>query len=213
MSDALDHIVWICDTLDRGTRRFQELTGVAPLAGGVHASGLTHNSLVALGGRRYFEILAPMKDAGPDDDAWTRLARAAREPRVLTYCLRSPRPLAQLASMAIAHGWKNAIVESNGRSRPDGIRLSWQWFAPVVEPFGAAFPFFIDWGDSPHPSEATPSKEKGSGVTLSHFAVGHPRAAELAKALAECGVRVDTYESPSTSFRVHLDTPRGSVSL
>jgi hypothetical protein len=213
ISDALDHIVWICDDLERGSRRFEELTGEMPRFGGVHASGLTQNALVGLGGRRYLEILAPVTSAGPNDDLWTRLARSAHEPRVLTYCLRSPRRLADLAREAVAHGWTNANVQSNGRNRPDGVRLNWQWFAPVVEPFGPAFPFFIDWLDSPHPSEATPSPETGRGVTLRRFAVGHPQAAALTRALAGCGVGVDAYESPSAGFHVQLDTPRGSVSL
>jgi Glyoxalase-like domain len=213
MNDSLDHIVWICDDLDRGTRRFEDLTGATPRFGGVHASGLTQNALVGLGGRRYFEILAPAKAAGSDDDTWTQLARAACEPRVLTYCLRSPQPLADLARAAVARGWTNAHVQSNGRSRPDGVRLRWQWLAPVVEPFGPAFPFFIDWLDSPHPSGATPAQEPDGGVSLRRFSVGHPRAAALAQVLADCGVHVDTYEAASTSFRVQLDTPRGIVEL
>jgi hypothetical protein len=213
MSEALDHIVWVCDDLERGTRRFESLTGVQPLFGGVHASGLTQNALVGLGGRRYFEILAPATGASDNDDDWTRSARAAREPHVLTYCLRSPLALTDLARAATAQGWQHAGVQSNGRSRPDGVRLRWQWFAPIVEPFGPAFPFFIDWLDSPHPSESALPQEPGRGVTLARFRVGHPQAAALAQALAIMGVSVDTYHSPSTTFRVQLDTPRGPVAL
>ena len=35
----LDHIIWACDDLERGSRRFEALTGVSPRYGGVHASG------------------------------------------------------------------------------------------------------------------------------------------------------------------------------
>ena len=151
MNSYLDHIIWACSDLEYGSRRFEALTGVQPRFGGVHASGLTHNALVGLGNRCYLEILAPVGPAGPGDDAWCRLARAAREPRIMTYCLRSARPLSELASTFVALGWKNSVVASNGRTTPEGVRLRWQWLAPTVERFGLAFPFFIDWLDSPHP--------------------------------------------------------------
>ena len=91
MNPYLDHLIWVCADLEHGARRFEALTGVRPRYGGVHASGMTHNALVGLGSRCYFEILAPVGPAGPADDHWCRLARAAEEPRILTYCLRSPR--------------------------------------------------------------------------------------------------------------------------
>ncbi len=124
MTPLLDHIIWACADLEDGSRRFEALTGIRPRYGGVHAGGLTHNALVGLGNRCYLEILAPARPAGPEDDAWCRLARLALEPRILTYCLRSPRPLSELASAARAFGWKNATVASNGRTTPEGVRIT-----------------------------------------------------------------------------------------
>lgn len=213
MNDYLDHLLWACDDLDRGCRRFTDLTGVEPRFGGVHASGLTQNALVAVGSRCYLEILAPVHGPRPDDDDWTRAARAAKEGQILTYCLRSPRPLAQLANAAAAQGWKNSVVASNGRVRPDGVSLKWEWLAPVVEPFGRAFPFFIDWLDSPHPADSAAAAQPRDAVSLRRFSVGHPRAPELAQALSVCEVSIDTFESPQSGFRVDLETPRGRVSL
>src|SRR5579863_583920 len=174
MNPYLDHVIWACADLERGSRRFEALTGVRPRYGGVHASGLTHNALIGLGPRCYLEILAPVKPAGADDDDWCRLARAAHEPRLLTYCLRSARPLSELASTFGALGWKNAVVASNGRTTPEGVRLRWQWLAPAAERFGLAFPFFIDWLDSPHPAESLDAAQAQPGILLQGFAVGHP---------------------------------------
>lgn len=213
MIDHLDHLIWVCDDLDRGCRRIADLTGVEPRFGGVHASGLTQNALVAIGGRRYLEILAPAQDQRPDEDDWTRAARAAKDGQFLTYCMRSPRPLAELATAAMARGWENAVVAGNGRIRPDGVSLRWEWLAPVLPQFGRAFPFFIDWLDSPHPSEFAAPLHSRDGLVLSHFSVGHPRASELTQALALCGVSIDTFESPVGKFRVDFQTPRGLVSL
>jgi hypothetical protein len=213
MNSYLDHIIWACADLEHGSRRFEALTGVQPRFGGVHASGLTHNALVGLGNRCYLEILAPVGPAGPGDDHWCRLARGAQEPRVLTYCLRSPRPLSELASTFETFGWKNAVVANNGRTTQEGVRLRWQWLGPTVERFGLAFPFFIDWLDSPHPAESFDAAQPGSGIALQRFAVGHPDATELGRTLAQIGSAVETYTADDVRFRVQLQTPLGVVSL
>jgi len=213
MTPYLDHIIWACADLEHGSRRFEALTGVRPRYGGVHAGGLTHNALVGLGNRCYFEILAPVGPAAPGDDHWCRLARAAQEPRIMTYCLRSPRPLSELASVFKAFGWQNAVVAGNGRTTPEGVRLRWQWLGPTVERFGLAFPFFIDWLDSAHPAEALGVAQPESEILLQRFAVGHPDATELQRTLAEIGSTIDTYAADDVQFRVQLQTPLGTVSL
>jgi Glyoxalase-like domain len=213
MQSHLDHVIWACPDLDAGVHRFEALTGIRPRYGGAHASGLTHNALVSLGGRCYLEVLAPVGPESPKDDEWCRLARTAHEPRILTYCMRSARPLSELASIATASGWKNAVVAGNGRITPEGVSLRWQWLAPQVERFGLAFPFFIDWLDSPHPGESPGAAQAGAEILLDHFAVGHPDAAGLKHTLGEIGVNVDTYSAADVQFRLQLKTPRGTVSL
>jgi len=211
MNEFLDHIMWACDDLERGSQRFEALTGVAPQYGGAHASGLTHNALVRIGPQCYLEILAPMGPPSAADDVWCRLARAAeRTPRVVTYCLRSSRPLSELAQIAAGMGAPQAKVLNNGRVTPEGIGLKWQWAAPAFERFGLAFPFFIDWLDSPHP--ATTVQTRGD-IQLKHFAVGHPQADELQRSLARLGAPIETYTAAGCEFTVQLDTPRGTVSL
>jgi Glyoxalase-like domain len=210
MSSNLDHIIWVCDNLQSGCSRFTLLTGVTPQFGGVHASGLTQNALVSLGGRCYLEILGPVKAPASTDDGWTRQAHAAHKPHVLTYCLRSPRPLRELAQTAREQGWKNAVVAANGRARPDGVELRWEWIAPLVEPLDWSFPFFIDWLDSPHPAESLPPRAQ---LALRRFSVGHPEQSRLSHALAACGVRVETFNAPQASFHLELDTPNGPVRL
>ncbi len=210
MSAFLDHIIWACDDLERGARRFEALTGVSPRYGGVHASGSTHNALVAVGPRCYLEILAPTGPQSPTEDAWCRLARESTEPRIMTYCQRSPRPLSQLAQIAEAAGAHHALVSNNGRLTPEGVRLNWQWVAPVFEQFGLAFPFFIDWLDSPHPAATAPDR---GDLRLAEFAVGHPQAGALLQTLNKMGTPINTYTAAAMEFRVRLHTPRGMVSL
>jgi Glyoxalase-like domain len=209
MHEHLDHIMWACADLEAGSRQFESLTGVRPRFGGVHASGLTHNALVRIGPRCYLEILAPTGPASADDDAWCRLARAAREPQIVTYCQRSALSLSDLAAIAQAHGFKDSLVAGNGRRTPDGVDLRWQWVAPKVDGFGLAFPFFIDWLDSPHPAEMLAD----TGVSLREWVVQHPQAPRLRRILAELGSPTEAQTAEHAAFRLVLETPRGTVSL
>jgi hypothetical protein len=209
MYEHLDHIIWACADLEAGSRRFEALTGVRPRFGGVHASGLTHNALVRIAPRSYLEILAPTGPASTDDDEWCRIARAAPEPQVMTYCQRSSLPLSELAAIARSRGWKDAVVADNGRRTPDGVDLRWQWVAPKVDGLGFAFPFFIDWLDSPHPAQMLAD----TGVSLREWIVQHPEAPRLGTILEELGSPVEAQTAGRAAFRLVLETPRGTVSL
>jgi len=209
----LDHIIWAAPDLEYATRHFETLTGVRPQYGGRHASGLTHNALVGLGGRCYLEILSPTGPDASHDDDWSRFARATPEPRLLTYCMRSPHPLHELGSLAAALGCSGGAVAANGRTTPEGVALRWQWLAPQQASFGRAFPFFIDWQNSPHPAESFAAAQPDAAIRLASFAVGHPAAASLEALLTRLGSPIDTYAAIDLEFRLHLDTPRGTVTL
>lgn len=209
MYEHLDHIIWACDDLAAGSRQFASLTGVTPRFGGVHASGLTHNALVKIAARCYLEILAPTGPASADDDEWCRIARSTHEPRIMTYCQRSARRLSDLAAVARSHGWGDAVVAENGRRTPEGVELRWEWVAPKVDGLGLAFPFFIDWLDSPHPAQML----EDTGLFLREWVVEHPEAPRLNAVLAELGSPLGARTAEQAAFRLVLETPRGTVTL
>jgi len=209
MYENLDHIIWACPDLEAGSRQFESLTGVRPRFGGVHASGLTHNALVRIAPRSYLEILAPTGSESAGDDEWCRIARAAPEPKIMTYCQRSARPLSELAAIAQSRGFRDTVVAGNGRRTPEGVDLRWQWAAPKIDGLGLAFPFFIDWLDSTHPAQMLAD----AGVSLREWTVQHPQAPRLSTILAELGSPIEAQTAEHAAFRLVLETPRGIVSL
>jgi hypothetical protein len=210
---GIDHIIVGCSDLHRAIRHFERLTGFEARLGGVHAGGATHNALLPLGQRRYLELLSPVDADRPSDDYWFVRAAACVEPRVLSYCLRAPMPLEALSDKAKSMGWQQSEVISNGRVTPDGRRLRWQYVVPSVEDFGLAFPFFIDWLDSEHPSASLQSADDDPDMQLVEFKVGHPRFARLSALLSAVGCAIETFPAKSTQFHVVIQTPGERISL
>ena len=165
----------------------------------------------ALGPRCYLEILAPTGPQAPDGGCLVPACPQRREPRILTYCLRSARPLSQLAQIAEAAGAHDALVASNGRVTPEGVRLNWQWVAPVFDAFGLAFPFFIDWLDSPHPAATAQGQGERASCTTSQWDTRERR--DLLRTLTEMGTPIDTYTAAAIEFRVQLAYAAGAVAL
>jgi hypothetical protein len=131
--------------------------------------------------------------------------------------MRSPLPLGELAQRAATLDFRSGEVADNGRTTPEGVALRWQWLAPKQSSkqrsFDRAFPFFIDWLDSPHPAESFAAVQPHAGIRLSQFAIGHPEAQSLSVLLTRLGSPVDTYLAAELEFRVRLETPRGLVEL
>ena len=164
---------------------------------GVCMQAAEHNALVRIGPRSYLEILAPTGPASAGDDEWCRIARAAHEPQIVTYCQRSARPLAELAAIARARGWKDAVVAGNGRRTPDGVDLRWQWVAPKVDGLGLSFPFFIDWLICLILRRCYPTRASRSGNGSGQ----HPQAARLSTILAELGSPIEAQTAEHDAFR------------
>jgi hypothetical protein len=202
----LDHLLWASPDLDRGTRLFEELTGVVPARGGSHPGFGTRNSLVSLGSGSYFEIISPDPEQSLDDNRGGRIAAMPR-PGLLTFALRAA-DLGMVRRAAEASGLSVDNPIAMSRTRPDGVKLAWSVLYPRDPALGEAVPLVIDWGNSPHPSGTTPS-----GCRLHSFAALQPDPEPLRRVYGALGVPVDVKRAPTPAFFAVLDTPRGEVVL
>lgn len=184
------------------------MLGVRAALGGRHPALGTRNALLGLGPGRYFEILGPDPDAprpavprpmGLDD---------LREPRLGSWAAKASS-LDVFATRAAARGIDIGRVRTGSRMRPDGVTVSWtSTDSAMAHRMDGLVPFFIDWGDSPHPSESAPS-----GCELVELCAEHPRAEALRSALVLLGLelRVDTGQAPA--LEATLRSPAGTVTL
>lgn len=175
---VLDHAILAGPVLPHLVDAFEARTGVAATPGGRHPGQGTHNALVGLGPGRYLELLAPDPDA--EDGPFRASIGYLSDPALHTWCVRGGDADAFEARVRAAGLAPRRVAMA--RTRPDGVRLAWQLVFVDGHPFGGLVPFFIDWGASPHPSEALGARLEWRSLRLEH-----PDAARLEAVLAALG--------------------------
>jgi hypothetical protein len=204
---SIDHIVHGVEDLEAGIEELAQRLGVRPAMGGRHVGRGTHNALLGLGGGVYLEVIAidpeQAAPAAPTAFALDRL----RLPRLVGWASRTTDIDGQAAA-ARASGHDPGEVQSMSRRRPDGFLLEWRLSRGTPDPERLVVPFLIDWGDSPHPSEAAPA-----GVRLVELRLEHPDPDALRATLAALGATVPVDAAPEPALVAILDSPRGRVTL
>ena len=148
----LDHVVVAAPDLAAACQAFTAETGCEPVAGGPHLGLGTRNALVSFGDRVYLEIVAPDPEQPPAANLGATLARL-EAPRLFHWALRTDA-LAALGDRLRTRGIEPTPPLETRRRTPDGRQLAWQLMG--LPGRGGAWPFFIDWGDSPHPADSAP---------------------------------------------------------
>lgn len=163
MTRELDHLVVAARTLEEGARWVESELGAAMAAGGKHVLMGTHNRLLALGGRRFLEVIAIDPEApAPARARWFALddpamrARLAKGPAFIHWVERTGDIEAALRDYSEP---VDILALARGRYR-------WRIGVPRDGriPGNGTLPTLIQW-EGEHPADALPP----SGCELTRF--------------------------------------------
>jgi hypothetical protein len=204
---TVDHLVYATPDLQMGVERVERMLGVLASPGGQHLGRGTRNALLSLGPGAYLEIIGPDPEQSPPAQPRPFGIDDLKEPRLVTWAAKE-KNLEQLASNAERRGLKLGEVISGSRRRADGVMLSWRYTDPRTVVADGVVPFFIDWGNTPHP--ATTATQGASLVTLH---AEHPDAEQVQRMLTGLGLDLRVQPGSRTALIAIISSPRGRVEL
>lgn len=204
----LDHLIYAVADLESAIDDLEERLGVRAAFGGRHMGRGTRNALLALGPRRYLEILAPDPEQPPPADAERWLGvDGPGVPRIANWVV-AERDLEARVATAASRGVSLGAVKSGSRTRADGVTLHWRLTDPMPLLADGLVPFFIDWGESPHPADSAPA-----GVRFVALRAEHPEPDRAQAMLDAVGVELEVRRGVRPALIALLETPRGPVEL
>ena len=203
----IDHLVYATPDLNRGIEEIEKLLGVRATAGGQHPGRGTRNALVALGPTAYLEIIAPDPDQPPPKESRPFGIDELKKSKLVAWCVRGD-DLERLRSEATRKGVRLGEVKSGSRRRPDGVQLSWQFTDPWTRLADGIVPFFIDWGQSPHPARTS-----AKGATLVSLRAEHSDARGVRRMLQQLGLDLPVRRGQSPALIAVIEGARGRVEL
>jgi hypothetical protein len=202
----LDHLVYAVPNLEDTVAELERLTGVRPVFGGRHAGWGTHNALLALGQDEYLEIIAADPELSASSPATLFGLNCAHAPRLAAWAARAD--LEHVHANALGAGFRLGDIIAGRRQTADGSVLSWRMTDPEVVVGDGLVPFFIDWGESPHPAQSmTPS------VRRIGFHGEHPEPEPIRRMLSALHIALHVESGPAPALTAQLETPRGVVLL
>ncbi len=203
----VDHLVLATPDLERSINDVDNLLGVRATLGGRHPGRGTRNALVSLGDDVYLEIVAP--DPEQPNPAQPRAfgLDGLTEPRLTAWAAKSD-DVEAIHARAESNGIHLGSVQRGSRQRPDGIMLSWRYTDPATVLCDGLIPFFIDWGDSPHPAATAPRAGR-----LLAFRAEHPDADAVQRQLQLLGVHLEVARAARPALSAVVDGRRGRVEL
>jgi len=181
--------------------------GVRAAPGVQHPGRGTRNALIALSDRAYLEIVGP-DSSQPDANSprWFGVDAIAT-PCLVTWAAKGTA-LHELSADAARRGVRLGPVVSGSRQASGGKLLRWRFTDPATVVADGLVPFFIDWGDSPHPAASAPR-----GPVLVALRGQHPKPAEVKRALSTLAINLPVERGPRPALIASLKTDRGEVEL
>lgn len=200
----LDHLLIGTRDLAGGVAWIAERLGVKPVFGGRHPHGGTANYLLSLGPDIYLEVIGPDPEADPGSEPPPFGIETLLEPRIVTWAAKGSG-IESLVAAASADGVPLGQARAGSRTRPDGAELTWELSDPAPFPCDGLVPFFIDWGDTPHPSTSAPE-----GGELISLRAEHPEPGEARRMLAALDLDLTIEDGPTPALVARIRTASGA---
>jgi hypothetical protein len=134
----LDHVTLAGRNLAELRKAFTAATGIPTENGGPHSNQITEMALASFPDGSYLELIGIREHADPDALAahtWSSFLIGNAGP--CAFALQDAAP--QMAEAGTSAG----IAEQGGRTRPDGVKLSWETTGISPGPLGSFLPFLI----------------------------------------------------------------------
>jgi len=205
--DRIDHLVYAVPDLEHGVDAVEALLGVRASAGGRHQGRGTHNALLALGPHTYLEIIAPDPEQRPITGPLWFDADRVTVPRLVTWAANASG-LENLVQQAQQHGIDVGEVMPGTRRRADGVELRWRYTDPLRQLAEGIVPFFIDWGDTPHPAKST-----AQGASPVALRAEHPQPEAVRNMLRALRLDLPVTEGEQRALIATIQTTRGRIDL
>jgi hypothetical protein len=203
----VDHLVYATPDLEAAIGQLEMILGIQAVPGGRHLAWGTRNALIALGEKTYLEIVGPDPEQPEPDSPRPFGIDKLQTPQLVTWAVQGTN-LRKVVAEAKRHGVNLGAVMSGSRRRPDGLLLSWELTDPFQSLANGIIPFFIDWGETPHPAGSSTQS-----CSLFDLCAEHPDAEQVQVMLASIGLCLRVVKDMVPALIAFINTPGGMVEL
>ena len=205
MSYSIDHIVCAVPNLEAAVQQLHTAMGIDIIIGGKHPDQGTHNALFNLGNGVYFELLAiDAENQSVSPPRWMGID-LIRDVRITRWALKSQDAAGDAAKLMRPD---LTSIRQGSRRKTDGSLLQWELSLPLGEPEIEVLPFFVDWGESVHPTVDLPQQ-----ASLKELQLVHPQAEQIKPILVQFGYGDTILEGAEPAIRCLIETPKGEFWL
>ena len=201
----LDHIVLATPDIATTPDWLAERTGVVASEGGPHVGRGTRNRLCSFGDT-YLEIIGPDPDQPEPAEPRSFGIDTLADARLITWAARRP-DLTSVVRAGATAGLSYTVPLAMRREAP-GVTLDWHLSLPAFDTEGGLLPFFIDWGESPHPSASA-----APGLSIVSIHGQHPQPERISALLAALGEDLEVRHGRVARLIVEVQGPAGRVTL
>jgi Glyoxalase-like domain len=163
----LDHVTLAGQNLAELRKAFTATTGIPTEDGGPHSDHVTEMALASFPDGSYLELIGIRREADPAAVAahtWSQFLRDNAGPCAFAIQMAEPGTGASSST-------PSSTPTKGGRTRPDGVKLSWETARMGSGPLGSFFPFLIrdltPREDRVYPSgKPTSARYRGIGLVV-----------------------------------------------